>query len=62
MVHYLNNDLELLRSGDTLCFGKHDWRVLDIHNGNALLLSEKIIEKRKYHQQPMNTVITVRVR
>lgn len=54
MVHCSNNDLKSLRSGNILCFGNYDWRVLDIHNGKALLLSEKIIEKKKYHQQSMN--------
>jgi hypothetical protein len=30
-------------------FAGIDWRVLDVQNGQALLLSEKIIEKRAYH-------------
>ena len=30
-------------------FGGYDWRILDEQNGKALILSEKIIEKRAYH-------------
>jgi len=36
--------------GSTISFGSHDWRVLDIQDGKALLLSSKIVEKRAYHQ------------
>ncbi|MCL1803933.1 MAG: DUF6273 domain-containing protein [Eubacteriaceae bacterium] len=32
-------------------FGGHDWRVLDVQNGRALLLSDKIIEKKPYHNE-----------
>jgi hypothetical protein len=35
--------------GDVIDFAFDDWRVLDVQNGQALLLSEKIIEKRAYH-------------
>jgi len=35
--------------GSTIRFGKYDWRVLDVQNGKALILSENIIEKRRYH-------------
>ncbi|MCL2577547.1 MAG: DUF6273 domain-containing protein [Defluviitaleaceae bacterium] len=35
-------------------FGLHDWRVLDVHNGKALLLSERILEKRGYHNKLSN--------
>lgn len=34
----------------TVHFGKRDWRVLDLQSGKALLLSDKIIEKRPYHE------------
>ena len=36
---------------DTIKFGDHDWRVLDVEDGKALLLSEKVIETRPYHLQ-----------
>jgi hypothetical protein len=35
--------------GDLYHFGGHVWRVLDIQNDRALLLSEYIIEARHYH-------------
>jgi len=35
--------------GDLYHFGKYDWRVLDIQDGIALLLSEQSIEKRAFH-------------
>jgi serine/threonine protein kinase len=34
-----------------LPFGKYTWRVLDVRNGQVLLLSEEIIEKRRYHKK-----------
>ena len=37
--------------GDIIQFGGHDWRVLDVRDGKALLLSDKIIEKRPYHDE-----------
>lgn len=38
-----------MKTGDIIPFGKYEWRVLDVQNGKALLLSEKIIEQRAYH-------------
>ena len=32
-------------------FGGHDWRVLAVQDGNALLISDKVIEVKKYHEQ-----------
>ena len=36
--------------GSIIPFGDYGWRVLDVQNGKALILSEKIIEKRGYHE------------
>ena len=36
--------------GSIYPFGGYDWRVLDIQEGKALLLSENILERRKYHK------------
>jgi len=36
--------------GSIIPFGDYDWRVLDIQNNKALILTENIIEKRKYHK------------
>ncbi|MCL2397421.1 MAG: DUF6273 domain-containing protein [Defluviitaleaceae bacterium] len=35
--------------GDTIDFGGHEWLVLDINGGNALIISEAIIEHRAYN-------------
>ncbi len=32
-------------------FGKYLWRVLDVKNGRALLLTEEILEQRRYHSK-----------
>ena len=45
-----------LQIGSTINFGGYDWRVLDIQDNKALLLSDKIVEQRPYHQS--NTDIT----
>lgn len=38
-----------MRAGDRIAFGSYEWRVLDIQNNAALIISEEIIEKRPYH-------------
>ncbi|MCL2047964.1 MAG: DUF6273 domain-containing protein [Defluviitaleaceae bacterium] len=35
--------------GDIIQFGEYDWRVLDVQDGRALLLSDKVLELRRYH-------------
>ncbi|MCL1792277.1 MAG: DUF6273 domain-containing protein [Oscillospiraceae bacterium] len=40
-----------MNTGDIIKFGGYDWRVLDVQDGKALLLSDKIIEKREYHDE-----------
>ena len=35
--------------GSIYQFGGFDWRVLDVQNNKALLITEKIIEQRAYH-------------
>jgi hypothetical protein len=35
-------------------FGKYKWRVLDVKDGKALLLSEDILEKRAYHHESVS--------
>lgn len=34
---------------DIVSFGSYEWRVLDIQNNTALLITEYIIEQRAYH-------------
>ncbi len=38
-----------MQVGDKISFGSYDWRVLDIQNNTALIITECIIEKRAYH-------------
>jgi hypothetical protein len=37
--------------GDIIQFGESDWRVLDIQDGKALLLSEKVLGQRAYNTE-----------
>lgn len=38
-----------MQIGDILPFGSYKWRVLDIQNNAALIITEEIIEQRPYH-------------
>ena len=38
-----------LSAGDIITFGAYEWRVLDIEDGRALVVSRNIIESRAYH-------------
>ncbi len=38
-----------MQVGDKIIFGKYEWRVLDINNDTALIITEYIIEQRPYH-------------
>jgi len=35
--------------GSLINFGSHEWRVLEVKDGQALIISEQIIEQRPYH-------------
>jgi len=35
--------------GGVISFGGHDWRVLDVQEGRALIISDNILEKRAYN-------------
>jgi hypothetical protein len=37
------------RIGDIVRLGAHDWRVLDVQDGKALIITENIIDFRAYH-------------
>ncbi len=38
-----------MQVGDKIVFGKYEWRVLDIQDHKALIITEDIIEQRSYH-------------
>ncbi len=43
-----------MRIGDRINFGNYKWRVLDIHDNAALIITEYIIEQRGYHDSYTN--------
>lgn len=38
-----------MQVGEKTVFGRYEWRVLDIQNNAALIITEDIVEKRPYH-------------
>ena len=42
--------------GDKIQFGEYDWRVLDIQDGKALILSGNIIETRPYNNMQTESI------
>jgi len=42
-------DINMPNTSKIISFGCYEWRVLDVQDGRALLLSDKIIEKKRYH-------------
>ncbi len=47
--------MEAFSIGSTVPFGGYNWRVLDIQNNAALLLTEDIVELRVYHDAYKHT-------
>ncbi len=41
-----------MQIGDKITFSNYEWRVLDIKNNTALLITEDIVELRAYHNKP----------
>ena len=48
--------ISIVSIGDTIQFGSYNWRVLDIENDRALIITENILELRRY--QDSNVSIT----
>lgn len=40
-----------MQVGDKILFGNYEWRVLDIKNDRAFIITECIIEQRPYHEE-----------
>lgn len=38
-----------MQAGDKISFGSYEWRVLEVQNNTALIITEYIIEQRAYH-------------
>jgi hypothetical protein len=49
MTHNEKNDFPL-GIGDVIKFGPYDWSVLDVQEGKALIITEKVVEDRAYHE------------
>ena len=41
-----------MQIGDKIEFSGYDWRVLDIKDNAALIITEDIVELRAYHNKP----------
>lgn len=41
--------------GSIISFGSYDWRILNIQNNAALIITEDIIEQRSYHDNRKDT-------
>jgi hypothetical protein len=37
--------------GDIIPFGEYHWRVLDVQEGKALIITEDVVEERVYHSE-----------
>jgi hypothetical protein len=40
-----------VKIGDSIPFGKYEWRVLDVQNGKALIITKDITERNMYHEK-----------
>jgi hypothetical protein len=40
-----------MKTGDQVSFGDYDWRVLAVQESAALIITDKIIEQRSYHNK-----------
>ncbi|XBX10045.1 DUF6273 domain-containing protein [Enterocloster clostridioformis] len=46
--------MKVYNVGDAISFGDYEWRILDIKDHNALVITEYIIEHRSYHNTYSN--------
>ncbi len=44
-----------MQVGDKIAFDRYQWRVLDIQGDSALIITEKIVERRAYHNKYKDT-------
>ena len=47
--HKIQQNNKIIKVGDVIWFGKYDWRVLDVQDDKALIISENIIGDKAYH-------------
>lgn len=49
-----STDKSAIKIGDYVEFGDYNWQVLDIQKGKALVISERVLEQRPYHNTPVD--------
>ena len=49
---YVTGAQAVTKVGDIIQFGDWDWRVLDLQDDRALIITEHVIERRPYHVEP----------
>ena len=47
----MDSPFSAVQIGDTIHFGELDWIVLEIEDGKALIISEKILSQRQWHYE-----------
>jgi hypothetical protein len=47
----MNKGEVTVKIGESVRFGNHSWRVLDVQDGKALLISKNVLEKKVYHSE-----------
>jgi len=47
-----------MQPGDIIPFGKYQWRVLELKDKAALIITEEVVEKRVYHSAPVDITWT----
>ena len=52
----VNSTFSTLSEGLKIHFGGYDWLILDVTNGMALVLSDKIIEGKPYHSNQTDSI------
>nr|AGS54222.1 hypothetical protein [uncultured bacterium contig00107] len=45
----MNKGEVTVKLGDSVRFGNYSWRVLDVQDGKALIISKNVLEKKAYH-------------
>ncbi|MBR4290858.1 MAG: peptidoglycan-binding protein [Oscillospiraceae bacterium] len=51
-----NSELTNAKVGDTITYGKYQWKVLDITNGRMLVISDSPVCNKAYHSKQTNVI------
>ena len=44
-----------MKTGDIIKFNNYDWRVLTVQDSKALIITENVVEKRRFHEDLVDT-------